>query len=134
VKEEEPVGNIDYFEPQKSFGAKTLNAGYMYVGKWRNEELWRGKVSCDFLMERLAAEPGFRSSEVEIGNKRARQVSGQLDKSEMVESHLCFRDVGDGTVLTFTTSYEEERAVDAGKIVGSIEFPWSRRCLTKPCS
>jgi hypothetical protein len=122
VKEEEPIGNIDYFGPQKSFGDKTLNASYMYVEKWRNEEL-RGKVSCDLLMKGLAAEPGFRSSEVAIANLRARQVSGEFDKPKMVQSTLCFPDTGDGTVLIFTTSHKGDRAVDAEKIIDSIEFP-----------
>jgi hypothetical protein len=122
VKEEEPIGNIDYFGPQKSFRGKTLYADYMYVEKWRNEEV-HGKLSCDLLTKGLAAEPGFRSSDVEIGNKKARQLSGKFDKSEMVQTTLCFGEAGDGIVLRFTTSHEEARAVDAEKIVSSIEFP-----------
>jgi hypothetical protein len=110
AKEEEP------------FGDKSLNASYMYVEKWRNEEL-HGKLSCDLLMKGLTAEPGFRSSEVAIANKRARQVSGEFDKPKMVQSTLCFPDTGDGTLLIFTTSHKRDRAVDAEKIIGSIEFP-----------
>ncbi len=124
VKEEKPRDErVDFLGPTKSFSGKRLNAGYMYVDTWRNEELRPRKLSCDLLMKSLAAQPGFRSSDVVIGHKIAKQVSGQFDKSEMAQSTLCFLDAFDGTILTFTTSYEKVRTVDAEKIVGSLEFP-----------
>ncbi|HEV7398034.1 MAG TPA: hypothetical protein VGN86_16100 [Pyrinomonadaceae bacterium] len=124
LKEEKALdGNIEYLGPNKSFGDKNLNATYVYLEKWRNEQERRGRISCDLLMKSRAAEPGFLSANVEISNKRAEQITGQFDKSEMVQSSLCFPDAGDGTILVFTTSYEQARAADAEKIVSSIEFP-----------
>jgi hypothetical protein len=120
--EKELDANIEYFGPNKSFGSKTLNVGYIYVEKWRNEELWRGRVSCDVLMGKLAAEPGSQASEVETSGKRAKQVSGQYAESKLVYTKLCFPDAGDGTILRIEASYKEDRAVDATKIISSIEF------------
>jgi hypothetical protein len=122
VKEEADLGHIDYLGPTKWFGTEQLRAGYTYVEKLSNEQAWRGRVSCDLLTKDLEANPGFQGSEVEISNRIARQVSCQFEKREVL-SRLCFRDVGDETILMFTATYEPERAEDARKIFSSIEFP-----------
>lgn len=122
VKEEAELGHIDYLGPTKWFRTEKLRAGYTYVERLRNEQAWRGRVSCDFLTKDLETDPGFEGSEVKISNKIARQVSSQFEGREVL-SRLCFRDMGDETILMFTTTYEPERAEDARKIFGSIEFP-----------
>src|SRR6185295_13611345 len=61
VKEEKEIGNIDFLGPTKWFGTEKLAAGYTYVETWRNEQAWRGRISCDLLTKELAADPGFQS-------------------------------------------------------------------------
>lgn len=123
MKHQEEVGNIDYLGPHKSFADKTLEVFYFYVEKQSNEELWRGRVSCEYLMKNLREDPGWRSMEVETGGKKASQASGQFSESKLVNTILCFPDAGAGLILRLGTTYEEERAGDAAKIIGSIEFP-----------
>jgi hypothetical protein len=120
--EAELDANIEYLGPHQSFESKTLNGVYLYVEKWRNEELWRGRVSCDLLMQQIADEPGSQSSEVETGGKRARQIAVQAAKSGLAHTRICFPDAGAGMVLTIYVEYEKGRAVDAAKIISSIEF------------
>lgn len=113
--------NIEYLGPHAFFSDKTLNVDYVYIEKWRNEVLYRGRMSCDLLMENLAGEPGSQSSEIEIGGKRANQGSGPKE-SKSFYTRLCFPDAGAGTILMIHATYKQKRAMDTAKIISSIEF------------
>jgi hypothetical protein len=124
MKEVKLPGNIDYFGPHKDFGNKTLEVNYGYIEKRYNEELWRGKVSCELLSRKLTDRPMYRSSEVKIGGRKATQIFWQSDTPKYSVMTLCFPDIGDGTVLKFGAVSEDERSLDVAKqIFGSIEFP-----------
>jgi hypothetical protein len=63
---------------------------------------------------------------VEIGGRKAKQVSGQSAKSKLFHpfhTTLCFPNIGEGTVLIFGSSCEDVREMDAAKIIDSVEFP-----------
>lgn len=111
------------FGIRKYFGNQSLMAGYDYVPNGVSEYGYRGKSFCE-LMERLLADQAmYRSSEVEIGGRRARQIFWKLGNPKHSQMMLCFPDLGDGTVLKFGASLEDERAMDEAKVIlASIEF------------
>jgi hypothetical protein len=124
MKQVELLGNIDYYGPTEHFGDKNLMINYGYVEKRYNEELWRGKVSCEMLAGKITDEPSYRSSEVEISGRRAREISWHSNSSKLSFITLCFSDIGDGTVLKFGAVSENTQSLDVAKqIFGSIEFP-----------
>jgi len=124
MKQGELVGNIDYIGPTKTFGNETLEVNYGYVEKRNNEELWRGRVSCDLLSQGATLFPAYRTSQVEISHRRATQIFWQSDEPGSSYTTLCFPDVGDGTVLKFGARAKDNRGLDIAKqVFNSIEFP-----------
>jgi hypothetical protein len=124
MKQVEMPENVEYFGPTKTFGNKTLNVRYMYVDRRSNEELWHGKVSCETLLKAATDQPSYRSMDVEIGGRGARQIVWQTEKPKLSFTTLCFSDLGDGTILLFAAFSKDERVLDvAQQIFGSIEFP-----------
>ena len=124
MEQEKEVGNIEYFGPNKAFGSKTLSVGYVYVEQRYNEELWRGKVSCELLTKEPQDVSDFQSSEVEINGRRARQIFWQSEKPKLNVMPVCFPDVGDGTVFTLSVNSKDEQGLGVAKqVFSSIEFP-----------
>ncbi|MDT4965561.1 MAG: hypothetical protein QOJ64_298 [Acidobacteriota bacterium] len=125
-EEKDPIGNNEYLGPHKSFVSNTLGVGYVYIERQNNEELWR-KPTCELLTSGPEGEPNFRSSEVEINGRSARQSFWQSDKSKSIVVSVCFPSVGEGMVLTLRgvpKDHRDYQALDAAKqIFSSIEFP-----------
>jgi hypothetical protein len=80
MKELQEVMMVDYFGPHKDYGNKSLEINYTYVDKSVNEEMWRGKVSCEMFTSLRQKRPGYRSSEIQIGG-RARNRNSREQKS-----------------------------------------------------
>jgi hypothetical protein len=124
LKRIKPVGDIDYFGPHGAYGRKSLEVNYTYVEKHINDELWRGKVSCEVGESNLAERPGYRSAEVRVGGSDAREISWQSEKPKFSFVRVCFPDMGDGTILMFGAIAEDNEAIAvARRVIASIEFP-----------
>lgn len=113
-------------QPPVRFINKDLDFGFSYrfIDRWENETLWDGKMSCESLAEERPGASLSRSSEVEIGGRRAIQAFWKLDNSTLDPMTVCFADIGDGTILQLWAGAGDERSLNIAKrIFGTIEFP-----------
>jgi hypothetical protein len=106
---------------------KTLSFGYRLIDKEENKALWHGMMSCESWAEDHTGMTISRSSEVEIGGRRAIQAIWKLDNPTLHRMTLCFPEIEDGIILKLWAVSEDERSLDiAEQILGTIEFPQSK--------
>lgn len=126
MREMEPEGNIDYVGPSKTFANRALEVNYSYIEKRNNDEIYRGRISCEKPAPDETALPAYRSAELEISQRKTTQVFWE-DEPGLSVTTVCIPDAGDGTLLHFGAMANDKRGVElATQIFSLIDLPESQ--------